>query len=127
VQPSADERRNSMRRIVGMLVALALGGCFATVGEDGRGVGGEAVFTLSLPPQPALVVVQPGISVVRDHDEEVFFSNGYYWARQDQRWYRARDHRSGWERIEDRHVPLGIVQSPPGRYRHYRGDEQRGP
>jgi hypothetical protein len=74
-----------------------------------------------------LLVVQPGVSVVRDYDEEIFFSNGYYWARQDQRWYRARDGRSQWSRMDDRNVPVAIVQSPPDRYRHYRGDEQRGP
>ena len=112
-----------------MLVAVALGGCFATVGEDGRMVGGgEAAFTLSLPVVlPPLIVVQPGVSVARDMNDEVFYADGYYWARQDRTWFRSRDHRSGWARVEDRHVPAPIVQSPPGRYRHYQGDEhQRG-
>ncbi|MBL8940196.1 MAG: hypothetical protein JNM69_36955 [Archangium sp.] len=28
---------------------------------------------------PALVVVQPGVQVVEDFDEEVFFVDGWYW------------------------------------------------
>jgi hypothetical protein len=115
-----------MKKLLSMLVALALGGCFATVGEDGRMVGGEAAFTLSLPTVlPPLVVVQPGVSVVRDLDDEVFYTDGYYWARQDRRWFRSRDHRNGWARVEDRHVPAVIAQSPPGHYRRYRGDDHQ--
>ena len=114
-----------MKRLSSILVALALGGCFATVGEDGR-VGGEAVFSLRLPEVlPPLVVVQPGVSVVRDWDDEVFYADGYYWARQDRTWYRTHDHRGGWGRVEARQVPGAIAQSPPGRYRHYRGDEHQ--
>jgi hypothetical protein len=112
-----------MKKLLSMLVAVALGGCFATVGEDGRTVNGEAAFTLTMPAVlPPLVVVQPGVSVVSDWDNEVFYVDGYYWVRQDRTWFRARDHRRGWARVEDRHVPVAIVQSPPGRYRHYRGD-----
>jgi hypothetical protein len=115
-----------MKKLLSMLVAVALGGCLATVGEDGRMVGGEASFTLRLPEVlPPLVVVQPGVSVVRDLDEEIFYSDGYYWARQDRTWYRAQDHRRGWARVEGRYVPAAIVQSPPGRYRHYRGEEHQ--
>jgi hypothetical protein len=109
---------------VGGLFAVALGGCFATVGEDGRVVGGEAAFTISLPMVlPPLIVVQPGVSVVRDIDDEVFYADGYYWARRDRTWIRSADHRSGWARVEERHVPAAIARSPPGRYRHYRGEE----
>jgi hypothetical protein len=120
------KRKCFMKRFSSMLVAVALGGCYATVGEDGRRGGGEAGFTLNLPAVlPPLIVVQPGVSVARDMDDEVFYADGYYWARQDRRWFRAHDHRSGWARIEDRQVPAVIVQSPPGRYRHYRGDEHQ--
>jgi hypothetical protein len=116
-----------MKRLLSMLVAVALGGCFATVREDGRMVGGEAEFSVSLPAVlPPLIVVQPGISVVGDFNHEVFYADGYYWARQDQSWYRTRDHRAGWARVENRHVPAVIAQSPPGRYRHYRGNEHQG-
>jgi hypothetical protein len=121
-----------MRKLSCLLVAVALSGCFATVGPDGRAVGGEVSFSLGLPViLPPLVVIQPGVSVVSDLDQEVFFADGYYWARQDQSWYRSHDHRSNWARVEDRHVPPAIAHSPPGQYRRYQGNPphqgERGP
>jgi hypothetical protein len=117
-----------MKTLFGVLVSISLVGCFATVGPDGQVVGGgQATFTLALPTVlPPLVVVQPGVSVVSDMDDEVFYADGYYWARQDRAWYRSRDHRRGWVVVEDRYVPAPIVRSPPGHYRRYRGGEQRG-
>jgi len=113
-----------MKRLLGVFVVVALAGCFATVGEDGQVVG-QAGFTLSLPTiLPPLIVVEPGVSVVSDYDDEVFYSGGYYWVRQDTRWYRSHDHRRGWAQVEARRVPAPIVRSPPGRYRHYRGNGQ---
>jgi hypothetical protein len=116
-----------MKRLSSLLAVVALGGCLATVDEQGRRGGGEATFTLSLPTVlPPLIVVQPGLSVARDLDEEVFYADGWYWARQDGSWYRSHDHRGGWARVEGREVPTMIGQSPPGRYRQYRGEEHHG-
>jgi hypothetical protein len=74
---------------------------------------------------PQLVVVEPGVQVVPDIDEEVFFSDGYYWVRRDDRWYRARDYRSEWRYVEVRRVPDTIVRFEPGRYRRWRGPDRR--
>jgi hypothetical protein len=57
-------------------------------------------------------------------DDEVFYSDGYYWARQDRGWYRSRDHRNGWAYVEARHVPPPIARAPPGQYRRYHGNDQ---
>jgi len=115
-----------MKKVLGTLMAVVLGGCFATVDEQGRVVEGQAAFTLSLPAVlPPLVVVHPGISVVSDYDQEVFYADGYYWTRRDDGWIRARDHRGTWARVEPRYVPAPLVQAPPGRYRHYRGGGQQ--
>jgi len=115
-----------MKRLSSIIaVALALSGCYATTGSDGRPDGG-ATFSLSLPVVlPELVVVQPGVSVLSDYDQEVFYVDGYYWTRHERSWYRTRDHRGSWTWVEHRYVPSSIAQSPPGRYRHYRGDHQR--
>jgi hypothetical protein len=32
---------------------------------------------------PPLVEVEPGVRVVQDFDEEVFFTGGYYWVQRD--------------------------------------------
>ena len=74
---------------------------------------------------PPLVVVEPGVQVVQDFDEEVFFVNGYYWIRRDGHWYRARDHRATWVYVEPRRVPPGLVRIPPGHYRHWRKEERK--
>jgi len=71
---------------------------------------------------PPLVVVEPGVQVVQDLDEEIFFVDGNYWARRDGWWYRAHDHRARWTHVEPRWVPAALVRTPPGHYRHWRGE-----
>jgi hypothetical protein len=121
-----------MRRSSKILVALGLllGSGGATAGEGGRLAGevgklvtGQVVITLGLPAVlPPLIVVQPGVSVVPNQPVEVFYSGGYYWTRQDNGWYRTHDHNGGWARIDERQVPVVIARSPPGQYKHYKGD-----
>ena len=70
---------------------------------------------------PPMVEVQPGVMVVHDYDEEVFFVDGRYWMRgNDGRWYSANDYRGGWAVAEPRVVPAPIVRIPPGRYKHHK-------
>jgi hypothetical protein len=66
---------------------------------------------------PPMVVVQPGLRVVSELDEEVYFVGGWYWVRRGPHWYRARDHRRAWMWIEPRRVPVVLVRIPPGQYR----------
>jgi hypothetical protein len=68
---------------------------------------------------PALVVIEPGIQVVPEVNEEVFFVDGFYWVRRDSHWYRSHDHRSGWVVVESRGVPERLVRIPPGHYRKW--------
>jgi hypothetical protein len=72
---------------------------------------------------PPLVEIRPGVRVVRDLDEEVFYARNYYWVRRDGHWFRARDHRRRWAYVEPRRAPPELVQSPPGHYRRWRGNE----
>lgn len=77
---------------------------------------------------PVLVVVQPGVQVVEDFDDEVFFVDGWYWCRRDGRWFRTKSHRGGWVFVE-RGVPMSLVKLPPGQYRKWKkhdGDDDRG-
>jgi hypothetical protein len=84
----------------------------------------QTSITIALPPVlPRLVVVEPGVQVVEDLDEEVFFVDGWYWARRGNLWYRARDHRRAWVYVEPRHVPRGLYRIPPGQYRRFRHAE----
>lgn len=78
---------------------------------------------IGFPTPPPLVVVRPGIQVVPDYDEEIFFTRGWYWLRRDERWYRTRDHRGGWVVVPRRVVPVALVREPPGHYKHWRKEQ----
>jgi hypothetical protein len=68
---------------------------------------------------PQLVVVAPGVQVVPDVEEEVFFSGGWYWVRQDGGWYRSHSPRRGWAFVQPERVPRRLVNLPPGQYRRW--------
>ena len=74
-------------------------------------------FPVVLPP---LVVVSPGVQVVQDFDEEVFYTGGYYWVRRDGGWYRAPNHRARWVLVPPPAVPARLVKLPPGQYRRWK-------
>jgi hypothetical protein len=75
---------------------------------------------------PPLTVVAPGVQVVRDCDDEIFFSGGFYWhAGPDGTWYRTRSWRGGWVMAPRRAVPVAVMRLPRGQYRHFRGEAWR--
>lgn len=76
---------------------------------------------------PAVVVVSPGVQIVPDYDEEVFFVDGFYWCRRDGHWFRTRDHHGGWAIVENHVVPASIVKVPPGHYRKYKPSHEAKP
>jgi hypothetical protein len=76
--------------------------------------------TITFSAPPPLVVVEPGVQVVEDNDEEVFFVDSYYWVRRGPRWYRTRDHRGGWVVVDGPGVPPSLVRMPQGQYRRYK-------
>jgi hypothetical protein len=72
---------------------------------------------------PEMVVVEPGVQVVEDADEEVFFVRGWYWhPGPNGVWWRTRDYRGGWAVAPRPAVPGALVHMPPGQYRHYRAE-----
>jgi hypothetical protein len=103
-------------------VLLAAGALAPTAAQAGVNVG----IHIDLPAAPPLVVVQPGVRVVEDCDEEVYFASGYYWVRRDHGWYRSRRPRATFVFVEPRVVPVAVARMPPGRYVRYRG-ERHGP
>ena len=80
---------------------------------------------VALPAAAPMVVVQPGVQVVENQDEEVFFTNGWYWVRRDETWYRARRPHAAFFYVEPRRVPVTLVRMEPGHYRHFRHEERR--
>ena len=76
--------------------------------------------TVTFNAPPPLVVIEPGVQVVEDNDEEVFFVSEYYWVRRGPNWYRTNDHRGGWVMVDGPGVPPSLVRVPAGKYRRYK-------
>jgi len=100
------------RIILPALAALALAGsgCF-----EGR-AHGYATVTAST---PDLVTVTPGVSVIADYDEPIFYADSYYWWNVDGYWYRSSYYTGGWAYVAA--PPVAVVRvGNPYTYRHYR-------
>ena len=78
---------------------------------------GAPVVAFAAP--PTLVMVSPGVQVVEDYGDEVFYIDNYYWMRSGTAWYRTTNYRGGWVVVQPQRVPTRIIHLPPGQYRHY--------
>jgi hypothetical protein len=98
---------------VSLILASALTGCIASGGADVTYGGGVAVST------PDLVEVSPGVQVVADYDDSVFYSDGFYWRNDGGNWYRSTYYSGGWGYYAS--PPRAIISiNEPYRYRNYR-------
>src|SRR3954469_1746204 len=95
-----------MRSIVAasILAAALAAGCAATVATDAYG--------------PDLVTVSPGVQVIADYDEPIFYSDGFYWRYDAGVWYRSNYYTGGWAYARPPVAVMRIQQ--PYAYRHYR-------
>ena len=83
-------------------------------------------ISIGLPVAPPLIVVQPGVQVVENYDEEIFFVGGWYWCRRGDYWYRARRPRASFVYVEPGYVPTRLAYlPPPGHYRRWHRHQAR--
>lgn len=106
------------RQTPGLLLAAMLAffqlGCVATV-------------AYSAPVAPTrLVVVSPGVWVVYDYPEAIFYTDDAYWWWNGGTWYRSRYADDGWVVVRVVPAPLRQVRRPQG-YVHYRVGAQTRP
>lgn len=109
VDPSPPGLR-SVRALLFLLAwVIAVGG--ATVSGGCATTGG--------PYGPELVYVSPGVQVIADWNEPIFYADGFYWRSNRGAWYRSSYYTGGWV-YHPR--PPGVILSihNPHRYRHYR-------
>ncbi len=111
------QRTSTLVRTLGLpvlLIALALPLAACTAGYRGSAVVSSGYY------EPDLVYVSPGVYVVADYAEPVFYSANFYWRYgNDGRWYRSRYHDRGFGYGRP---PQAIVRiDSPSRYRNYRG------
>ena len=73
--------------LLSVLTAAALAaGCAGTVG-----------YSASVSSQgPDLVYAAPGVQVIADYDEPIFYSDTFYWRFAGGTWYRSRSYTGGW-------------------------------
>jgi hypothetical protein len=102
-------------------VATSLAGCMGTGEVEYAG----AVHVTS----PELIVVSPGVQVVADADEPLFYSDGYYWLYRGGYWLRSDSYRGGFARVDVTYVPQRIrtIQQPQvyAQYRRHHGHDQQ--
>ena len=68
---------------------------------------------------PDLVTVSPGVHVIADYDESIFYADGFYWWYVDGLWYRSTYYTGGWAYIA--RPPVAVLRiGDPLRYRRYR-------
>jgi hypothetical protein len=97
-----------------LLVAMALlAGCYVPDSASGSGSVTVAAST------PDLVAVGPGVSVIADYDEPIFYANGFYWWNYGGYWYRSGYYTGGWVYVDSPPVVIARIGSPYY-YRHYR-------
>jgi hypothetical protein len=98
---------------------LAATGCVATAspGYTTAYVGPSAGVTATVV-GPELVYVSPGVQVIADYGEPVFYADGFYWRESGGIWYRSSYHTHGWVYAN---APYSIVSIRDRHtYRHYR-------
>ena len=103
-----------MKRFLIALVLVSAGAAFGQVKLEIQ------LPTISFPAPPQLVVVSPGVQVVEDNDEEVFFVDSWYWHRTGPNWFRTKTHGGGWVVVEPALVPRTIVSMPVGKDRRFK-------
>jgi hypothetical protein len=100
--------------------AAALGGCYATgdVGYRATYSSGPA-YSEAYVASPDLVTVSPGVQVVADYDEPVFYTDGFYWRYYNNGWYRSNNYAAGWSYYD--RPPVAVLRiDRPYAYAHYR-------
>ena len=70
---------------------------------------------------PELIAIRPGVQVIANLDEPIFYTGNYYWRNQGGSWYRSTSHRRGWARVQVVPVEIRSIDRPAA-YIHYRGE-----
>jgi len=69
-------------------------------------------------PTITLVYIEPGVWIIENYDEPVFFYDNYYWTYYNNYWYRSSYYYGGWVRVRPPRLFHRIHH--PRSYIHYR-------
>lgn len=98
------------------LASMAVAAVFAT-GCYGT-TSGSVGYSNGYYAEPDMAYVGPGVSVIADYNEPIFYSDGYYWRNYNNSWYRSGYYTGGWVSAS---APYAVVSiRTPGAYVRYR-------
>lgn len=100
------------------LVGLFSTGCAARVYSRGYVAYSAPVVFVEA---PELVYVEPGVYVVRNYDDAVYYSDGYYWCNRGGVWYHTAYWNDPWVTVSVNVVPSIFVHRDHRTYVHYHG------
>jgi hypothetical protein len=108
----ADARvKTTMSTFKALLFSAVLAGC--------TGSGAVRYSATAQVSTPELVEIEPGVMVVADYDEPVFYSEGVYWRYYGGIWYRSPYYNRAWVRVSA--PPVAVRRIPrPEYYVRYR-------
>lgn len=103
-----------MRRLL-MALAIGSGALVAGCGTHGR-----ATYAVSAGyAQPELAYVSPGVYVVADYNQPVFYADNSYWRYNNGRWFASNYYDRGWRSM--RYTPRALMSiQRPSAYVGYR-------
>lgn len=113
----------SMNRLAAVVITIASlaslnAGCVMEAYSEGYVAEPEVAAYYEPPP---LIMIEPGIYVVRDSAVPVYYVYGYYWSYYDGIWYRARRWDAPWVRVGIHVIPYVIVHRNHHHYVYYHG------
>lgn len=116
---TSGEHMRKHSRSLWFVVAIAAGvpACMAS---------GSARYSASATAtMPTMVSISPGVQVIEDYDEPVFYSSDAYWRYDGGVWYQSHTYTGGWARVSV--APAAIVSiQQPSMYVHYHASASVG-
>jgi hypothetical protein len=102
-----------------LVTLLITAGLAAACTGRGHYSGGYYASATVSTPRPDLAYVAPGVYVIANYDEPIFYSDGYYWYNANGVWYRSSNYTRGWVYVDRPSYRVARIRNPYA-YAHYR-------
>ena len=100
-------------KLVTLLITTALAGCAS------RGSYSSGYYASASVSTPDMAYVAPGVHVIANYDEPIFYADGYYWYNSNGYWYRSPRYTGGWVYVDRPSYRVARISNPHA-YRYYR-------
>ncbi len=100
-----------LRTVLLIFVIGPLAGCLGGGQVEYRGSVGVTA--------PDMLVISPGVRVIADYDEPIFYADSYYWMFSSGGWYRSSVYTGGWVYVASPPAHIRRIDRPHA-YVHYR-------